>query len=145
MFALSNTGSFMEWTSTNASLQPIQFDPPLSNPNVTLPTSPPTRKPTRAPTVPTTQQPTQAPTEFPFATSAYTELPRAVNFSHRTDLHFDVTQGDSILVYDVQWVPTLGVLVVIISDRIVPKSRNPILLGVFSSIQQIRLSLNRPQ
>lgn len=79
-----------------------------------------------------TKVPTRAPTEFPFAASRHAELPRFVNFSHRTDLQFDATQAPdgTILVYDVQWVTTVSAIVVLISDRIVPNTRVPPSLGM---------------
>jgi hypothetical protein len=74
--------------------------------------------------------PTVAPT---IAAKAVVELPFAVNLSHRRDLRFDATQGSLILVYDVQWVPTLSALVAIIADRIVPDSRSPTRLGILGN------------
>lgn len=114
-------------------------EPDTSAPPTFAPT-PPTLAPTLAPTPPTpaptppTFAPSAAPTEFPFASSRYTNLPHFVNFSHRTDLLFDDTQSRdrTILVYDVQWVPTVAAIILIVSDRIVPQSR--VSIGMLRSI-----------
>jgi hypothetical protein len=95
--------------------------PPIDNSRFTPSTTMPTR--------------TAAPTSFAFTPSQFAELPMLVNFSHRTDLVFDQVQGSSILVYDLQWVPTLSAIVLIISDRIVPEERSPTKLGMHSSLE----------
>lgn len=108
---------------------------PLANPFLPKPISTPfptvARKVALIPNKVRPTVPTLAPTTpINNASKIVRELPFAVKFSHRTDLHFDRVQSSSILVYDVQWVPTLSAVVLIIADRIIPDSRSPVQLGI---------------